>query len=92
VAAFGLACGQVRVLREEISQLRRQVEELKAQLASLTRQLSEERARRAAESSETPCTPSGMKPPYRTPTRCPWQNFWPKSRISGAPSAPSLPN
>ena len=67
VSAFLLVCGQVRLLREEISQLRREVEELKAHLASLNQQLSEERARRAAESYETPSTPSGMKPPYRKP-------------------------
>jgi transposase len=36
-------------------------------LLELTKQLAEQRAKTAAESHQTPATPSGMKPPYRKP-------------------------
>jgi transposase len=36
-------------------------------LLELTKQLAEQRAKAAAESHETPSTPSGMKPTYQTP-------------------------
>jgi len=53
----------------------RQAEEIYAQgkgavvfaLLELTKRLAEQRAKTAAESHETPATPSGMKPPYQKP-------------------------
>ena len=36
-------------------------------LLELSKQLAEQRAKTAAESHQTPATPSGMKPPYRKP-------------------------
>ena len=37
-------------------------------LLELTKQLAEQKARTAAESHQTPATPSGMKPPYQKPS------------------------
>jgi transposase len=65
----------MRALREA-SLTEQQAEEIYAQgkeavvfaLLELSKQLAEQRAKMAAESHQTPATPSGMKPPYQKPT------------------------
>jgi transposase len=66
--------GAMQALREA-SLTERQAEQIFARgkeavvfaLLELTKQLAEQRAKTAAESHQTPATPSGMKPPYRKP-------------------------